>query len=195
MTENGQDHSSDDPHRPLTPPSFSLPEAMKDEYELWTIRLPAGVDVKSLEGMQIDLSHTDDTKAILGTFKQENTEYGLVSGQAAENESFRLLLADEEQSDDDSSSSSSDSSSESDHSKAKQKKVFMRPSEISFERHINVVDVASLRDRPETELAPRLEIAPEPADPIRRSYASIPQATGLKRRVDAARSSRVTEDS
>jgi len=91
--------------------------------------------------------------ASLGTFQADDADYTLSRGAAFENEQFRLLLRDDN---------------------------FLRAHERPFDGHVNVN--AAIGDMVDTELAPRLETAPTPADTIRRSYSHVPQVSGLKRR-------------
>lgn len=91
--------------------------------------------------------------ASLATFQADNVEYGMTNGDAAENEQFRLLLRDG---------------------------AFMQPHTRPFDRHVNVT--VATGEMVDTELAPRIETAPTPADTIRRSYSHVPQASGMKRR-------------
>lgn len=89
----------------------------------------------------------------LATFQAGETDYTVTRGAASENEQFRLLLRDDN---------------------------LMRPYERPFDGHFNVS--VSARDMAETQLAPRLETAPTPADTVRQSYSHVPQLSGLKRR-------------
>jgi hypothetical protein len=91
----------------------------------------------------------------LGIFQAESMAYGMTYGHPVENENFRLLLKSGD---------------------------FLHFHDQPFTRHVNVVDAMSLKDTVGTELAPRLETAPPTADPVRKSYSHIPQASGLKRR-------------
>lgn len=166
MSDDDQNNTSEDPLR-LPPPTFALPEDMEEEYELWSVRLPSQLDLSSLQNVKLKIS---ENKGPMGTFESENQSYGLVQGHAVENESFRLLLPEDEDSDDVSDDDSSD------------KQKFLRPSSITFARHVNVVDTACIQEIPDVELAPRLEKAPTTVDPIRRSYTPIAQKSGLKRR-------------
>jgi hypothetical protein len=95
-----------------------------------------------------------DTKK-LGRFQAENIDYGMTYGHAVENEHFRLLVRNGD---------------------------YLHPHDQPFDRHVNVVDASSLKDTVDTELAPRLEMAPPTVDAVRKSYSHIPQASGLKRR-------------
>jgi hypothetical protein len=92
----------------------------------------------------------------LGTFQSDNVEYGMTYGHAVENEHFRLLV----RSDGD----------------------YLHLHNRPFDRHVNIVDASSLVETADTELAPRLEMAPPAVDQVRTSYSHIPQASGLKRR-------------
>lgn len=136
----------------LSPPAFSLPQNM-DDYELWTVRLPTSLDIAALQDIELDIEK-------LGTFQADDVEYGMTYGHAVENEHFRLLVRN-------------DGSGGGDYLH-----LHNRP----FDRHVNVVDASSLVETVDTELAPRLEMAPPPVDPVRICYSHIPQASGLKRR-------------
>ena len=128
-----------------------------------TFTLPANMDdyevwtVRLPTSLDIDLLQgieIDTTNnASLATFQADNVDYGLTNGDASENEQFRLLLRDDD---------------------------FLRPYARPFDRHVNVTAV--VEETLDIELAPRLETAPTPADPVRRSYSHVPQASGLKRR-------------
>ena len=77
----------------LSPPLFELPENMND-YEVWTVRLPASLNVDSLQGVELDVSET-------ATFQTEDDEQQLrmTRGEAFENEQFRLLIRDNDDND------------------------------------------------------------------------------------------------
>lgn len=116
---------------------------------MWTVRLPASLNIKKLQGVELDMNNSTS----LATFSANNIDYGFTNGDVAENEQFRLLLREDD---------------------------LLEPHARPFDRHVNVT--AAIGERLDTELAPRLETAPTPADGIRRSYSHVPQATGLKRR-------------
>jgi hypothetical protein len=130
----------------LSPPLFELPENMND-YEVWTVRLPASLNVDSLQGVELDLSES-------ATFQTEQQQQlSMTRGEAFENEQFRLLIRNDD---------------------------FLVPHDRPFDRHFNIsVHHGEVAD---TQLAPRLEMAPEPTDTFRQSYSHIPQVSGLKRR-------------
>ena len=92
----------------------------------------------------------------MGTFQADNVEYGMTYGHAVENEHFRLLVRNDS--------------------------GYLHLHNRPFDRHVNVVDASSLVETVDAELAPRVEMAPPPVDPVRISYSHIPQASGLKRR-------------
>lgn len=130
----------------LSPPLFELPENMND-YEVWTVRLPASLNVDSLQGVELDMSES-------ATFQTEQQQQlSMARGEAFENEQFRLLIRND---------------------------AFLVPHDRPFDRHFNIsVHHGEVAD---TQLAPRLEMAPEPTDTFRQSYSHIPQVSGLKRR-------------
>ena len=156
--------SPPDPLR-LDPPTFELPADLEDgDYELWTVRLPISVEVEEMDGLEIRMSgksrNNDDAKRIMGRFTQDGKEYGLSMGSSIENENFRLLVPNEEDED----------------------SQLLVPISTPFARHINVASMDSLQEVPDTRLAPRLEVAPKPVDPVRRAYAPVPQVQSMKRR-------------
>ena len=151
--EEDETTSSEDPLR-LDPPSFSLPTS--GDFQVWSIRMPKDMDISSLHGVELDL-----TNSILGHFKSKDDddgEYGLVLGNATEVESFRWLLPSDKT------------------------KNMLVPSKVGFDRHMNIVHMSVLRDRLETDVAPRVETAPVPDCLVRYAYTSVPQRTNLKRR-------------
>ena len=122
------------------------------DFQVWSVRMPKDMDISSLHGVELDL-----TNSVLGHFKsKEDDEYGLTVGNPTEIESFRWLLSLD--------------------------KKTLVPSKVGFDRHINIVHMSVLRDRLETDVAPRIEMAPVPDCLVRYAYTSVPQRTNLKRR-------------
>jgi hypothetical protein len=161
--------------------------------ELWTFRLPVGLNVSALEGVEIRL----DDDGWQGRFRAgvPETEYQVAAGCSTENETFRVLVPaasksddlttrrkkdsdSDEGSDDDDDEDSDDSSGKGDGRKDAKTKLFLYPAPKPFRRHFNVTK--TFPKRSEMELAP--SEGPEPLDPMRHSYAPIPQRSGLKRR-------------
>lgn len=124
-----------------------------DEYEVWTIRMPFSVDHTALDGIQISL---DKDRKQLGSVKSGDEKYGVVLGDAFETESFRVLEADDGK--------------------------FLKLAHVPITKHLNIVHADGLKEIPETTLAPGIDRAPEPVDPVRKAYAAVPQKAGLKRR-------------
>lgn len=133
----------------LDPPSFSLPAS--GDYQVWSVRMPLDMDIKALQGVELDLSNT-----ILGQFKSKKEPYGLTLGNATEHDSFRWLVAAEDK--------------------------MLVPSQSGFDKHVNIVHMNALRERKETDVAPRAEMAPTPDCFVRHAYSSVPPKTNLKRR-------------
>jgi hypothetical protein len=146
--ESEEEQAPDDPLK-LQPPTFSLPD--DDEYELWTIRMPISVDHSALDGIKLSLD-----KKQLGMIESGSEKFGVVLGDAFENESFRVLVEDDN--------------------------GLMIPSNVPFAKHLNLVHGDAIKEIPETDLAPGIERAPAPADPVRKAYSVVPQKAGLKRR-------------
>jgi hypothetical protein len=145
----------------LIPNDFSLPEDFstgRKRYELWTMRLPAEVDLDNLQGCKISLEPENSSTEFISDDKQ----YCFQIGSTIENKAFRLLiprsmgLEDEEDS------------------------GYLIPFEEGFSRHINVI--ASIPIPTETQQAPRQGNAPAVVGKIRHAYEHVPQTTGLKRR-------------
>lgn len=124
-----------------------------DEYEVWTIRMPFDVDHTALDGIQISL---DKDRKQLGSVQSKDEKYGVVLGDAFETESFRVLEADDGK--------------------------FLKLAHVPITKHLNIVHADGLKEIPETTLAPGIDRAPEPVDPVRKAYAAVPQKAGLKRR-------------
>ncbi|KAI2497265.1 DNA-directed RNA polymerase I subunit RPA34.5 [Fragilaria crotonensis] len=148
--ESEEAEAKNDPLR-LPPSSFSMP-AEDADFELWTIRMPVSVDHTALHGTKLSL----DNK-ILGMIQSGDQKYGVVLGEAFENESFRVLVEGENE--------------------------FMVPTTcVPFAKHLNVVHYDAIKEISQTDLAPGVDRAPTPIDPIRKAYSVVPQKTGLKRR-------------
>lgn len=172
-----KDVSHNNADEALDPPTFRLPSdpagAQKNgssRYELWTIRLPASVNIEDLEGCSLQLNQPTTATTTPGYFESNGTNYSLQWGHAVEHESFRVLVPLAHPNDDDDSSSDDDDENG---------KKFLVPVPAPFARHLNAVTAVTAS---ETDLAPRLDQAPAAVDPIRRAYAHVPQKTGLKRR-------------
>mmetsp|Transcript_514 Transcript_514/g.772 ORF Transcript_514/g.772 Transcript_514/m.772 type:complete len:235 (-) Transcript_514:624-1328(-) len=86
-TPEEEDTDKVDPLK-LDPPSFSLPG---DDFELWTMRLPQGVDPSLLNGIKISTGTRQKA-----TVKAGDTRYGIALGDAVESESFRVLVENAE---------------------------------------------------------------------------------------------------
>lgn len=153
--------------------------------ELWTFRVPVGLPISALEGMEI---HLDDD-GWQGRFHAgpEETEYQVSAGCSTENETFRVLIPttssdssrrriiDEDDSDSDDDDTTSDNKNDKEDTKAG---MYLHPAPRPFRRHFNVIK--AFPKRSEMDLAPLK--GPEPIDPMRHSYAPVPQRAGLKRR-------------
>jgi len=139
-----------------------------NRYELWTVRIPVGMKIDELNGVEINL------KALqTGRMELNNGKYVLSQGESNENETFRVLVPDGDDSDDDSSNSDSNSNSNSN-------KFLLHPSRKGFSRHFNV-HKNILERKTEAELAPSK--GPDPIGcTLKHSYSHIPQRKGLKRR-------------
>ncbi len=164
----------------------------ENRYELWTVRIPVGMKIDELNGVEMDLKALQS-----GRMELNDGKYVLSQGESNENETFRVLVPDGDDSDDDDSSSSnsdsnndsnSDSNSDSDsagsNDKEKKKsnkiKFLLHPSRKGFSRHFNV-HKNILERKTEAELAPSK--GPDPIGCIlKHSYSHIPQRKGLKRR-------------
>ena len=95
-------------------------------------------------------------KKILGMIQSGGQKYGVTFGEAFENESFRVLVEGENK--------------------------FMIPAGVPFAKHLNVAHYDAIKEISQTDLAPGVDRAPTPIDPIRKAYSVVPQKTGLKRR-------------
>jgi hypothetical protein len=146
-SEDGQVH--DDPLK-LEPTTFTLPD-IDEDYELWTIRMPVSVDHTGLHGVKLSLD-----KKVLGMIQSGGHKFGVVLGDAFENESFRVLVEADDN--------------------------LMIPTTVPFGKHLNLVHADAIKEIPQTDLAPGIDRAPVPVDPIRKAYSVVPQKTGLKRR-------------
>ena len=93
---------------------------------------------------------------VLGMVDSGDSKYGLVFGESSENESFRVLVEHD--------------------------KKFMIPTNTPFAKHLNVVLADVIKEIPDTELAPGVDRAPTPIDPLRKAYSVVHQKQGLKRR-------------
>ena len=155
---------SSDQTEELEPPTFRLPEN-PDRFELWTVRLPRNVDLQELHGCHVDVNLSSSRQPEVPTFKNTNGKKCTFQfGDPIENESFRLLLPkeiDEDAMEDDD-------------------ERFLYPSNMSFRRHVRIAP--TIGKTGELDVAPSTENAPEPVDPMRHAYASVPQKKGLKRR-------------
>jgi hypothetical protein len=91
----------------------------------------------------------------MGIFKHDKQTYGLILGDSTETESFRVLVEEGD---------------------------YLVPSKLAFARHIHAVHQDALEEIVETDLAPGIDRAPQPVDPVRKAYDVVPQKAGLKRR-------------
>lgn len=151
--ESEEAQAEDDPLT-LPPSSFSLPDDDDDEdadYELWTIRMPVCVDHTALHGTQLSLD-----KKILGMIQSGGQKFGLILGEAFENDSFRVLVEGDNK--------------------------YMVPASVPFAKHLNVAHYDAIKQVHQIDLAPGFDRAPTPIDPICRAYSVVPQKSGLKRR-------------
>lgn len=162
---------------PSLVPSFQLPpDFHSDRYELWTVRLPPNVHVNDLDGKKLSLNAATATSGAVtrlqGTAVTDEGD-GLLdlmfqTGHAAENQSLRLLLKKQIHEEDDNDDDDD----------------LLHPCSKPFTRHFTVAHSLPSSVSCETDQAPRLENAPEPAKDlsVRRAYAYVPQRNGLKRR-------------
>lgn len=159
-----------------------------DRYELWTVRLPATVNLVDLEGCQLQLDSKTNgaagplasTIASASSNNNNNTFdshdgilYSFQWGNKVENESFRVLVPQKtvENGDDDSESENE--------SVPKNGELLFVPATTPFVRHLNVTQALAVT---ESERAPCRDGGPPAKDPVRHAYAHVPQKTGLKRR-------------
>lgn len=170
-------------------PNFSLEEKTFDSsrYELWSIRLPTSMPIQDLDGCELAVpasasrivpcgsvaaDTSEDAKPVSFTAKDEQ-KYSFRWGHFVENDSFRVMLPKEEEGEDEEEMQDTDPSSK-----------YLRPSSVSFQRHINVV--YHTEEVSETKLAPGITNAPKPSlqegMKMRIAYESVPQKSGLKRR-------------
>lgn len=160
-----------------------------NRYELWTFRVPSGMNVSDLNGVEIDLTAISKNNNN-GGMKINDGKFALTQGDGVENENFRVLVpggSGKKKKDDSSSSDDddddSDSSDSDDDGKNKKKKdenkYLLHPSSKGFARHFNVNQAFTRKS--EAQLAPRQ--GPKPVeDNLRHAYSHIPQRTGMKRR-------------
>lgn len=146
-SEDGQ--LPDDPLK-LHPTTFALPDNDED-YELWTIRMPVSVDHTALHGIKLSLD-----KKLFGMIQSGDQKFGVVSGDAFENESFRVLVEADDN--------------------------FMIPASVPFAKHLNLMHADAIKEIPQTDLAPGIDRAPTPVDAVRKAYSLVPPKSGLKRR-------------
>jgi len=153
-----------------------------NRYELWTFRIPSGMNVSDLNGVELDLdvigksntkSSSKNTKGF--GMKINDGKFSVSRGDSVENQNFRVLVPNQHTDDDDSRSSSSDNSD------GDGNKFLLRPSRRPFTKHLNVHSTALLR-KSEAELAPLVGPEPTGDDVLRHAYSHVPQKTGLKRR-------------
>ena len=171
----------------LPPPSFdefkvmngdSEGSIMHTDYEIYTFRMPCGVPIKSLDGIVLNLNDLDKSS----TFEANGKEYKISSGDASENESFRLLVPDTEQGPKKKSNNSDSDDDSSDEEEATPgQPQYLKALKTPFAGHFNVL--LSTEALTEQKLAPTAAKAPEPAEGLmRHAYAHVPQRKGLKRR-------------
>ena len=113
--------------------------------------MPVSVDHTTLHGTKLSID-----KKILGIVQSGDQKYGVVLGEAFENESFRVLVEGENK--------------------------FMVPAMVPFAKHLNVAHYDAIKEVSHTDLAPGVDRAPTPIGPVRKAYSVVPQKTGLKRR-------------
>jgi DNA-directed RNA polymerase I subunit RPA34.5 len=164
---------------PLDPPTFQLPIASADDnnrYELWSVRLPASVNLQDLQGYSFELNDAASAAAAVKSenFESNGEKYTLQSGHAVENETFRLLLRKTNDDDDD------DSSDDDDDDDDMLGKKIMTPCPRPFQRHFNVV--RAIEGVSDMELAPRQMASSADPMPMRHAYEPVSQKTGMKRR-------------
>ena len=153
----------------LEPPAFELPsdfESNRDDYELWSVRVPAKFDMSALNNVTLPFDMEEDVKgrqdATITSFEHAGQSYGFVLGHAYENNSFRILKP---------CGDSQDTKE-------------MQPLPFGFDRQINMVST-SQSHMTDIDLAPSSERAPAidmGKEKMRIPYVPIPQKQGLKRR-------------
>lgn len=129
-----------------------------------TFALPAGDDIELWSiRMPISVDHEalngmkfSVDKKNMGSLKSSKGEkYGVVLGDTFESDSFRLLVEDGD---------------------------FLVPSDVTFTKHLNIIHADAVNVVKQTDLAPGIDRAPKPVDPVRKAYSVVPQKSGLKRR-------------
>jgi hypothetical protein len=157
--------SKDPPSNTNQEAFFRFPDAVEndtdDNYELWTFRLPLGIDVDDLKNLVFDPS---DPSSVTFKASSSTQKYSLSIGHSVENESFRVLIPNQKEDDDD--------------EEDEEEPTILVPSQLRFQKHFNVVQAVSVPR--ETELAPSSDV-PLP-DSVRRAYGHVPQKRDLKRR-------------
>jgi hypothetical protein len=153
----------------LEPPTFELPsdfESNRDDYEIWSVRVPAKFDMSALNDVTLPFDMEDDVKgpqdATITSFEHAGQSYGFVLGHTSENSSFRILKP----------CNNSEDTKE------------MQPLPFGFDRQINMLST-SKSHMTEIDLAPSYERAPTidmEKEKMRVPYVPIPQKQGLKRR-------------
>jgi hypothetical protein len=146
---------------------FRFPDAVEndtdDDYELWTFRLPLGVEVEDLKNLVFD-PNDPSSATFEASSSSSSTKYTLSIGHSVENESFRVLVPNQKDEDEDDNDD--------------EEPTILVPSQLHFRKHFNVVQAVSIPM--ESELAPSSDV-PLP-DSVRRAYGHVPQKRDLKRR-------------
>ena len=185
-------------------PTFSLQNENgkpldPSRYELWSFRLPASLPLTALEGCELSipssatanvtggaLSSADDDNSPATFEGDKGDSYCFRWGNKVENDSFRLLIPQNQGA----GSDSDDDSYDGTRNNGENKKL-LAPTEMPFQRHINVV--SQMEELVATKVAPGADRAPKadaksavkasgPFTKLRKAYQHRPQKQGLKRR-------------
>lgn len=149
-------------------PTFQLQN--DKQQQLFTLRLPASVDLASLEGCQIPLSALKEGCSVPLNRKEEvETDAKSLQwtvGEAAETQQFRLLTKRQANDEDDENGS------------------YLMPVPVPFSGHYVIAEAntADLNVNFDTSQAPSMESAPTPSVPVTYAYDHRPQWTDMRRR-------------
>lgn len=138
-------------------PPFRLPDNFSDRYEIWTVRVPALVQVQDLNGTMLE----QPPEAL--TIHQQRFIYQ--EGYPGENESYRLLVPSNKRVQQNGDSDSDEEDGDS----------LLVPLPQPFARHFNLVQALELPSSSNSTTR-------EPLVKVRKSYAPVPQRKDLKRR-------------
>lgn len=187
------------PHDTITPttshptggkPLFRIPTDLGKRYELWTVRIPRGMDLDALDGCLLSIPNgmNDDCEFVT---QKDGQSYSFQWGDPSETENFRILLPKRRNNNNDDDNNNEDDDEDDEEDEEDEDNRYWYPLRQGFQRHVHIV--SSIPGTDDLQVAPDPHHAPTPVETVRHAYKPIPQVKGLRRRFTPLGAGRMTQ--